>query len=224
MTILLFARYPRVGLVKTRLSTTLAPDDTLRLYRAFLLDAVESALSIHPSVVPQVLVADRADVSPMKHLLADEGFVGVEVSAQSAGDLGVRLNNAFATAFDGGAGSVCAVGTDHPTLPAEYLRQAFRALDRTDVALGPADDGGYYLIAARYPVPRLLLDMPYSTSDLALQVRRRAVAAGISLTELPPWYDVDDAHGLENLARDLSLAGARTREVFCALRLVGGRQ
>lgn len=74
------------------------------------------------------------------------------------------------------------------------------------------------MIAARRPVPSLLLDMPYTTSSLSRMVKRRAQEDGLDLVELPVWYDVDDAAGLIRLANDINLAGERTRRVWGAIQ------
>lgn len=218
MIVLLFARYPRAGSVKTRLSPPLSPDDACLLYRAFLLDSIQSSLSPGGDVHPVVLVADAEDVEVMKGMLDDEGFGDVDVCPQSNAELGVRLSNAFTEAFRLGATKVCALGTDHPTLPSDVLLQASTLLDDADVVLCPADDGGYCMIASSLPIPSLLLDMPYSTPDLAATVRGRASQQGLRLAELPVWYDVDDESGLARLTADINLAGARTQKVWMGLR------
>ena len=103
-------------------------------------------------------------------------------------------------------GSVCLINSDSPTLPTSLLLEAARALstpvDR--VVLGPAEDGGYYLIAATAPHPALFTGIPWSTATVFAQTVAKVAAAGLTLATLPPWYDIDGPADLRRCARDLA--------------------
>jgi rSAM/selenodomain-associated transferase 1 len=222
--LLIFAKYPRTGQVKTRLSPPLAPEDGARLYRAFLLDALDLYGSLSPSIEPVLLLADERDVEPMRLLLGEEGASrAMTIGAQRGEALGERLINAFADAFAGGASAACAIGTDHPTLPLEYVVDAFDALAGHDLAIGPADDGGYYLLALRERRDELFERMPYSTAALFAATMSAAAALALSTLTLPLWYDVDDGASLARLRSDRALlpAGSRTARVLDELDNAG---
>ena len=219
--LLIFAKYPRSGQVKTRLSPPLDPGDASRLYRAFLLDALDLYARLAPAIEPVLLLADERDVEAMRSLLEEEGITSdaLRIGAQRGSGLGDRLKSAFDDAFASGAGAACAIGTDHPTLPIEYVTAAFDAVMGHDLAIGPADDGGYYLLALREPHDELFDGMPYSTADLFAATLGSADASGLLTLELPLWYDVDDAESLARLRADRAMlpAGSRTASMLDAL-------
>ena len=111
------------------------------------------------------------------------------------------------------------IGTDSPTLPAAIVRRGFARLARADCVLGPATDGGYYLIGAREPLPRsLFAGMRWSSAAVAAETIHRARETGLRLALLPTWYDVDDGAGLARLAADRALTRApQTRAALSRL-------
>jgi|GEM_PF-59710 len=221
--LLIFAKYPRAGEVKTRLAATLGADPSAWLYRAFLLDALDLYRSLRPAVEPVLLLSDAGDIEPMLELLAGEGIDpdDITIRAQRGETLGERLRNGFDEAFAGGARAACAIGSDHPTLPLDYVTSAFAALGDHDMAIGPADDGGYYLIALRRAQNDLFAGMPYSTPELFAETMRAAARMGLRTSALPAWYDVDDHDSLLRLWRERGLlpAGSRTLRVLGTLGL-----
>jgi rSAM/selenodomain-associated transferase 1 len=126
---------------------------------------------------------------------------GVEVRAQAPGDLGERLRAAFAVLFDEGAARVIAIGSDSPTLPFARLLAADAALRAHDAVIGPAEDGGYYLIGLSRPEWRFFEGIPWSSDAVARVTLERADAIGATMARLESWYDVDD---LSTLRRALS--------------------
>jgi hypothetical protein len=116
---------------------------------------------------------------------------GVRLLAQSGADLGARMADAFARAFARGASRVVLAGTDVPGLARETATAALSALDAADVVLGPAEDGGYYLVGLRAPAPALFSGMEWSTPGVLEETRARARAAGLAVHELAPLADVD---------------------------------
>jgi rSAM/selenodomain-associated transferase 1 len=179
----LFAKWPAPGAAKTRLCAGRPAEWGARVARAFLLDTLERLAGVGDRRVlafaPPAAQADFAALVRGCFALAP----------QAAGDLGERLVRFAAEQFAAGAGSLVLVGADSPTLPVEYVERAFAELGRADVVLGPATDGGYYLIGFGSRVPPVFDGIAWGTSrTLADTVAR---LAGWRLALLPPWYDVD---------------------------------
>ncbi|HYJ31887.1 MAG TPA: TIGR04282 family arsenosugar biosynthesis glycosyltransferase [Candidatus Binatia bacterium] len=193
----LFAKAPRPGSVKTRLSPPLSPDEAAAVARACL----EATLRRFPAAVPAswTLFLDGALEPWLARLAADRG---VAVASQGGGDLGARLARAFRALHDGGARRAVAIGADSPTLDPARIGEGLARLDGADAVLGPARDGGYYLIGIRPGREALFEGIPWSTPGVAEATRRRAAASGWTMAELPEWYDVDDAGDLLRAAED----------------------
>jgi rSAM/selenodomain-associated transferase 1 len=176
------------GDAKTRLG-----DRGAEIARAFLLDSVERFAQID---VRRVLAFAPADAQQQFADLVQGKF---NLVPQLPGDLGQRLRGFLDEQLRAGAESVVFVGTDSPTLPLEYVAEAFTMLARADVVLGPAADGGYYLLGCARRVPPIFHGVSWSSS----WVLRDTVAAlsdpqwRVSL--LPPWYDVDTPDAWEML-------------------------
>lgn len=206
--LIFFGRLPEPGRTKTRLAPALGHDAAARLYQAFLDDLVSVDVG---TVERELRVPDR----PGAVECLGGRYPGLAVRLQPRGDLGARLRAAFSAAFDEGADHVVVVGTDHPTLPPDYVERAFAALPDADLVLGPTRDGGYYLIGLRrlgWPgCAGLLEDAPWSSSDLLRWTRERAVRLDLNLVETPEWYDVDTPEDLEHLRRDVSADSATGR-------------
>ncbi|MBI3758938.1 MAG: TIGR04282 family arsenosugar biosynthesis glycosyltransferase [Deltaproteobacteria bacterium] len=197
------AKAPLAGQVKTRLLGELTAEDAADLYAAFLSDTF-------------VLMEDVAAEREALRLVlcytpegAAEAFEKVEregslMLAQRGADLGERLQNCLADLFELGYEAVVIIGGDSPTLPGENVWEALESLtDNDQVVLGPAEDAGYYLLGMRQLHPRLLQDIPWSTSEVLAVTRERAREANITLIELPSWYDVDTPEELARLRQEL---------------------
>jgi rSAM/selenodomain-associated transferase 1 len=124
---------------------------------------------------------------------------------------GERLFHAASDLFAAGYGAVCLIDSDSPTLPSAALARAVASLSRSGkrVVLGPADDGGYYLIGLTAPHQRLFADIAWSTNKVLEQTIQRAGDLGLEIGLLPRWYDVDDAKSLRRLYRELCADGHR---------------
>jgi uncharacterized protein len=194
--ILLFAKAPLPGQVKTRLCPPLTPEAAAELQRACLLDLLARLGCL--TGVHRVLCHHPPGSAEQFHDLIGRD---TDLLAQSEGDLGHRLAAAFVALFGRGLGPVVAVGADSPDLPLEFITQALAALcaGQCDVALGPAADGGYTLIGLRCPQPAVLEAIPWSTSQVFSITRERCRQAGLRMLTLPEWYDVDDAASLARL-------------------------
>ncbi|HKQ20038.1 MAG TPA: TIGR04282 family arsenosugar biosynthesis glycosyltransferase, partial [Candidatus Eisenbacteria bacterium] len=141
-------------------------------------------------------------------LQVNAAAANVRVLPQGSGDLGERLARAFARLRDEGSERVVAVGSDSPTLDPALIGGGIAALGHADVVLGPAEDGGYYLIgvSATVDVVALFRAIPWSTPSVARVTAERAVALGLTVVRLPEWYDLDDAAALRRAATDPALA------------------
>lgn len=193
--ILLFSKYPIPGRVKTRLVPTLGAVRATRLHRRFAEAAIDTARA---SGLPVTVYASGAPLRRFRAWLGD----GVRYERQCHGDLGQRMQEAFATAFRRGASKALAIGADVPGLTTEILRDAVCALDSSDVVLGPATDGGYYLIGFRQPRPMLFRDIAWGSDQVLPQTRKALAASGLSFHELPALSDVDRPEDLDCVAND----------------------
>lgn len=194
----IFAKYPQPGRVKTRLAASIGDEPACRLYRAF----VETLLARFSDVADRRILA----FSPPERRAEFEALAGRcwQLAEQSAGDLGQRMQRYFKDAFERGASRVVLLGSDSPTLPVEYVEQAFELLNKISVVLGPSDDGGYYLIGAAERVPPIFDDIAWSSEAVWEQTTNRLRSLGQDFRELPPWYDVDDEKDLRRLRDELS--------------------
>lgn len=203
MTLLVFVKAPVPGRVKTRLAAELGQEGAARAYRSMAARVRDAALGL--GGVRLVWVYDPAPAFPdLGWLLGARaaparGARRPEVFRQSRGGLGARLRAAFARAFREGGGPVCAIGTDSPGLTTKALKRAFALLREDPVVLGPARDGGYYLIGMREWRPELFRDIPWSTSRVLGETLEAARRTGIAARLLPALSDVDTAEDWERL-------------------------
>lgn len=192
------AKAPRAGAVKTRLSPPLRAEQAAELYRGFLLDSLELAGRVRGARVRALcpdpgMAAELAEIVP----------AGCELLAQSEPGLGAALEECFRAGLADGHGAVAVIASDNPTLPAGLIEEAFARLATDDVVLGPTEDGGYYLLAARAVHPTLFREMVWSTSDVLEETLRRCRLAGLRTSLVETWYDVDTPAALVELARRL---------------------
>lgn len=200
------AKAPRPGRVKTRLSPPLSPAQASDLSRCFLRDTAES-LAAAASETGAALVVSY---TPIGDEALFEGVLpaGFELLPQRGENFGERLLQTAGDLFACGFASVCLIDSDSPTVPGTAYEQAVRELTRPGdrVVLGPAADGGYYLIGLKAPHAQLFEGIRWSTSDVYGDTLDRARALHLEIAELPLWYDVDDPASLDLLRAEL-LAG-----------------
>lgn len=212
--LVLFMKAPRPGTVKTRLTPRVTMDEAAELYRAFILDTLHLAQGIAGASLFVVWTPDDGRAE-LESALCDPN---VNWLRQRGSHLGERLSNAFEVFLQDGWEKIVVLGGDSPLLPRAFVEEAFEALDRYDVVLGPADDGGYYLIglgrpggsdgpghrrtaAGRYA--RLFESIHWGTGRVLRQTRAAIGACGLSCHELPAWHDVDRPADLDRLAHEL---------------------
>jgi hypothetical protein len=210
------AKAPRPGRAKTRLCPPLHPVQAAELSAAFLRDItenlalasraapIESRIAYAPAGEGHWFDGYRAKGTGL--VLAD----GSPPMPEEVQGFGRCLLHAAQALFDAGYGAVCLVNADSPTLPTALLIQAASTLLAAGerVVLGPAEDGGYYLLGMKRPHAYLFADIAWSTSSVAAATRSRAEALGVEILTLPAWYDVDDAPSLTRLIGETRHASA----------------
>lgn len=214
--IAVMAKAPRPGAVKTRLVPPLSPISAAALSAGFLRDITQNiALAARKVAIRgYVAYAPAGSEAGFDGMLGDgTGLVladGIGVSGPLVHGFGRCLLHAAQALFALGHDAVCLLNSDSPTLPTRVLTRAAAVLaeggDR--VVLGPAEDGGYYLLGIKAPHVHLFEDIAWSTGAVAAQTRERARTLGLPVVELDPWYDVDDAAALVRLCRELASASA----------------
>jgi uncharacterized protein len=198
--LLVFARRPAPGRVKTRLCPPCTPAQAAAVYDACLRDVIVAAAR------ERATVELRYDAEPGAADYFAAEYPLLRGAAQAGGDLGERMADAFGSAFAAGAERVVLIGSDSPTLPDGVHGAAFQHLADGDAVLGPTVDGGYYLVgiaAGAWPRASTLFDqVPWSTRDVYAVTLERAASAGLALRVLPGWYDIDVADDLRRAAGD----------------------
>lgn len=181
--IVVFAKYPEPGRVKTRLIGAIGAEAATELHRRCLRLTIDCVCSVEDALARVAISPDDADFS---------AFIEIaRVIPQGDGDLGERLGRVTQQRFADGCERLLLVGSDCPTLAPSDLRAAFDALDSHDAVIGPALDGGYYLLGMRRPEVSLFAGVDWSTDRVAAQTRDKAVAAGLTIEELPARRDID---------------------------------
>ena len=201
------AKAPQPGSVKTRLHSRLSADEATELYRCFLKDT----LSLMDSVPKTELVISYTPKGGERYFdgihSAKPGKNGnPRMLPQRGRSFGDKLYHAFEELFGEGFDSVVIIDADSPTLPRDYLIDAFDELARPGerAVLGPAEDGGYYLIGLRRPHRRLFEQITWSSDRVLAQTLERAREITLEVSLLPMWYDVDDSSTLERLKFEIS--------------------
>lgn len=186
--VVVFARAPELGKVKTRLAADLGDGVALEIYELLVSRTLQMTRALDDCMrVVQFTPAGARE--KMSRWLEDD----LLLEAQCEGDLGERMACALERRFNSGCERVLLIGTDAPDLTAGILEQAFRRLDDNSVVVGPAVDGGYYLIGMCEPHPELFSGVPWSAGDTLSRTLEAARHAGLSVHLLPELADVDTA-------------------------------
>lgn len=194
---IIMAKVPSAGDVKTRLQSALSPDDCAALAGAFLLDTVHKAEIVCENVI--LAYSPPEKINALRKLLPSQS-VFIE---QKGSGLGERMFNAFKFAFEQKSDSIVMIGTDSPTVPADFIEQAFEFLElETDVVLGKTEDGGFYLIGLRKLVKEIFENVEWSSPKTFEQVYKNIHNLNLRLRETPGWYDVDTKADLEKLREE----------------------
>lgn len=202
--LLILVKYPEPGKVKTRLAATIGAELAAQLYQEFVRQTLD--LTLQSQVTARFVTFTPAEKeATLKNLFPGPWQWFPQVNAPN---LGVRIQRAIQHVQQQGYSHVITIGTDSPSLPAEYLAQAAAALQHNDLVLGPATDGGYYLIGLKSAPPELFTGIDWSTEHVLHQTRQRAEQLRLAVHQLPAWYDVDDLMTLQQFCGEKNLPPA----------------
>ncbi len=197
--LVVMAKEPAPGRTKTRLCPPLKPVEAVALYQALLQDTISLAAGLDG--VDLAIAVTPPEALPVFRRLSPRDALLLPVQGRDIGDC---LDQTMSNLLAGGRTAAVALNSDGPTLPPDYLRQAFLELEQADLVLGPCTDGGYYLIGLKQPRRELFEGIDWSTDRVTAQTLDRARDQGLRPALLPPWYDVDTAADLERLWAELA--------------------
>src|SRR6516225_5012797 len=202
-TLVIMAKAPKLGMVKTRLAEGLPSAAVTALYRCLLADTLALAMSL--TSVNVAVMCPESDQDELAHLLANTA----QVVAQKGEGLAAGLTSVFRHFATAGQQHVIAFNSDSPHLAPSVLDSAFEILATHDVVVGPTHDGGYYLVGAKAAHPALFESDPMGTRSAldSLLTRTKVLELSTGFTE--PFYDIDVANDLILLARELQHAPAK---------------
>jgi uncharacterized protein len=186
--LIIFTRYPEPGNTKTRLIPVLGAEGAATLQRQMTehkLAEVNQLLTFYPLSVEVHFAGGN------EQLMQDWLGSSLVYRRQSEGDIGDRMASAFQLSFATGMTAVVLIGTDCPELNSPLMAEAFQLLRQHDLVLGPALDGGYYLIGLRRLIPELFTGIPWSTAEVLQQTLGIAQKLGLTVAKLPLLSDVD---------------------------------
>lgn len=187
--LIIFAKNAEIGQVKTRLATTIGNEAALAVYQQLLLhtSAATSQLPVDKFVFYSKY-KEQEGVWNNKHFFKE---------VQEGNDLGERMKNAFAAILQKDYDKVVIIGTDCLDMNAEIITNAFTAMDSADVVIGPAEDGGYYLLGMKKLYPELFENMQWSTDLVLPETIRKCVDLQLKYSLLPVLNDIDEEKDLK---------------------------
>ncbi len=213
--LIIFAKAPIAGQVKTRLCPPLTPDESASLHGSLVLDLLERCQTLKGC--DRVLAG--APTSDHPFFRAMNTRFKIPIWQQVGDDLGARMSQAFQSALGENYHSAMIIGTDIPGLTVPLMTTACKSLQDHDLVLGPTEDGGYYLIGLRKPVMELFEHIPWSTDSVFSLTQEKAQALGLSLKILPMLRDLDTVEDLQifiqsSKDRKNQLFSSRTKNVL----------
>ena len=185
--LMVFVRNPQLGAVKTRLAATVGDELALEIYMELMRYTAE--------VTQKVLVDKKVLYSKKIEENDIWGKMNFSKELQTTGDLGQRMEKAFTTAFEQGYKKVLIVGSDLYKLKASHIEKSLQQLDEKEVVIGPAQDGGYYLLGFKKNIPELFYNKSWGTSNLLKETLNDLKTKSIALME--PLNDIDDFEDLK---------------------------
>ena len=203
--LVIMAKAPRPGAVKTRLASDLSPEAVTAFYCCLLDDTLALARSLKSHDVEVAVMCPDSDVNELAQLVGNEA----SVVAQKGEGLAAGLDSVFVHFAGGHERRIIAFNSDSPHLPRSALEAAFKTLAAHDVVVGPTYDGGYYLVGAKASHPTLFAGDGMGTSSALERLLSRARSLELSVGFADRFYDIDTADDLTRLAAELRLAPAR---------------
>jgi rSAM/selenodomain-associated transferase 1 len=219
--LVVMARYPEEGKTKTRLARTIGDTHAVALYAAFLSDLAHHLARLPYCDLHWTYTPANVDFAAFVRELVPTYAPYIQSFAQQGPDLGARLHYAFQWAHAHGFARSIIIGSDSPQITPDIVARARAALDDADVVLGPAEDGGYYLIAMRQPHD-VFSGIPMSTPDVLQMTIEAAQRQQLSVRLIDTLFDVDEVADLQHLARLLAADSTRapaTAAYLASLRM-----
>lgn len=195
--LIIFAKAPVPGYVKTRLESHLSKEECASLHESFITDTVRLSMEVAGADI--FLACHPAGHPFFQNISAD---YGVRLTVQKGNDLGERMDSAINYFLGLGYKKVIIIGSDSPDLPPEYVKVGFERLDSSDMVVGPSMDGGYYLIGGRKGLP-VFSGIPWSSRSVFEMTLERAVKNGITFSVLKEWYDIDTWEDLQRFRNSI---------------------
>lgn len=194
--LIMMAKFPAQGQVKTRLAAEIGEEQAVELSKRFILDLLQTLSSSDWAL--------RLALYPWEKNEEMAVLIGGDIVQvpQRGGELGERMGNVFIDHFADGFSKIVMIGSDAPDLPLEFIDETFTALADHDAVLGPACDGGYYLIGFRQErfSTQIFDGLPWSTPELFPQQLKQIREQGLAVYILPPWQDIDTLADLKKMA------------------------
>jgi hypothetical protein len=207
----IFFRIPLYGKVKKRLAAEIGESEALKAYESMLKATIDNVSRLHDIDIygfyegeetsfNSSLPPFNSPLTKVGYRVVEEGSRGfpgeIPLYSQQGVDLGERMCNAVKLFFNKGYEKVSLIGADSPDLPFAFITEAFEKLDSYDLAIGPSEDGGYYLISMNKPFDTIFKDINWGHENVLKDTVSKTKAAGISYFLLPEWYDIDDLNSL----------------------------
>lgn len=190
--LIVFAKTPLKGRIKTRLQPHLTPEKILNLYKSFITETMSRCLRLKDAEIFLGSYPTK-DNDFMKELTKKHNIKSFN---QRGKNLGERFVNAFKDRFKQGYGKVVIIGSDSPLIPVENIKKAFLKLTKNEFVLGPCCDGGYYLVGASKVIPEVFHNIPWDTDRVLNRTLGKLNSLNIRFYLLPFWYDIDTIEDL----------------------------
>jgi len=205
MSLIIFARFPSPGKVKTRLAGDIGDEPAAEFYKLCAEHVFRESDKLSGRAQRYLFYSDPEDAKEMQHW----GGPRFNYVAQVGSDLGRRLEHAFGTVFEHGAQKAVVLATDVPGISADIVDEAFRALDSSDVVLGPCPDGGYYLLGMKRLYKELFANIPWSTDQVLNETSDAMRKLGLTVRRLPALADIDTGEDLRRWHEEVSTPAHR---------------
>jgi len=196
--LIIFLKYPEAGKVKTRLAKDVGDDEAARIYSHMALNIIEGA--IDPQSYNTIIFYDPPEKE--KEIKNWIGKKEVQYLPQIGNTLGDRISNAFKEVYSNGADKTVIIGTDCLEVTSEIINKAISLLGETQVVLGPAEDGGYYLLALNQDRPQIFQDINWSTEHVLNQTVSKIVENKLNYQKLKTLKDIDTVDDINDQFRD----------------------
>ncbi len=199
--LVLFAKAPTVGEVKTRLQPEITPENSARLQEAMIKDSISLMCAINN--VEKIIYFLPGEKKYIFEKYTDG--LPFHLNCQNGIDLGKKMENAFQDLFNKGFLKVVVIGVDSPNLPKEYINKAFIELNKADLVVGPSIDGGYYLIGFKEKVLPVFSPVEWGSNKVLLQTEELIKKHNLKLSLLPVHYDIDTIKDLQYFKTHMKL-------------------